>query len=65
MGPDKSKWEYAGEPELEWTTWKEHGDDKGENWKGKSEFEYRDGDNIGDKSKEFPDVGYQELPEKM
>lgn len=66
MGPEKKGWEYAGEPELHWTTWKEHGNDKGENWTGKSEFAYRDEtpDSIS-KTKAFPDVSYQENPEKM
>ena len=42
-----------------WKTWKE--------WslpEKSSEFKYRDGDNIGSKSDEFPEVGYQENPEK-
>jgi hypothetical protein len=59
-------WEYAGEPEFGFTTWKEHGNDKGSNWTGKSEFEYQDEtpESIS-KDREFPENGYQELPEKM
>lgn len=55
------KWEYAGTPEFGWKTWKEHGNDKGSG----SEFEYED-DLMKDtgKSSHFPDVGYQENPEK-
>jgi hypothetical protein len=54
------KWEYApGGGSKEWKTFKD--------WKlpeKSSEFSYRDGDNIGNKADEFPEVGYQENPEK-
>lgn len=54
------KWEYAGDADTKtWHTWKDHSlPDK------TSDFSYRDGDNIGNKSDEFPEVGYQENPEK-
>lgn len=57
----KDDWDYAGEPDLEWHTWKEHGNDKGQ----KSEFTYRDEtpESISE-TKEFPETGYQENPDK-
>ena len=63
MGPERTKdgWEYAGEADTKtWHTWKD--------WElpeKTREFHYRDGDNIGRKADEFPEVGYQENPEKM
>lgn len=55
------KWEYAGQPEFEWKTFKEHNNSKS----GKSPFEYSDSTekNIR-KESEWPSLGYQELPEK-
>jgi hypothetical protein len=63
-GHDK-EWEYAGEPEFGFESFETYGDGKHQEERGTSEFKYRDGDNIGDKSSEWPDYHDQELPEKM
>lgn len=57
MGPKYEEKESEGH----WETWKEHSNAKYEKEEG---FEYRDGDNIGEKSDHFPEVGYQEIPDK-
>lgn len=63
MGPEKGKWEYAGDPDTTtWHDWKEHklAD------KSSGDFEYKDGteSNIGGGESQHFHYEGNDLPEK-